>query len=80
MSAVPASSNETREERYDRMLSEMHTAILGNEKFGQPGLVKRMADVESTVREHDRKIYLWSTIATAAGVALTSVKEKILGP
>ena len=39
-------------EQHD-MLKQLHTAIVGDEKHGHTGLVKRMKNVEGIVEDHD---------------------------
>lgn len=37
------------EEHQEKMLREVHTALVGNEKMGHIGLIKRVSEVENAI-------------------------------
>jgi hypothetical protein len=57
---------------------EIKLALVGDPEYGHRGLVQRVDAIERTQAEHDRKIYLWSGLAAAAGMVLTFFKDKLL--
>ena len=56
-------------------IKELRDAIVGNAPMGQPGLIGRMATVETKVEQHDRKLLTWGSVVCAAGVAISFFKD-----
>lgn len=46
-------------------------ALIGDPALGHTGFAERLALVEKKAEDHDRKLLLWSGIATGASVAIT---------
>lgn len=57
-------------------LREIKTALIGN-NLGTPGIIPRLAAVEAQGSAHDRKLLVWGSILSAAGVALVFIKDII---
>ena len=69
----------------ENTLSKIETALVGNLPLGHRGIVTRIASIETEqtaqtlrIEGHDRKLYLWSGIASAAALAATFLKDKLL--
>lgn len=56
-------------------ITEIKYAVLGSPQNGQPSLGMRVATLEKTVETHDRKIWLFSTLAAAAGAILMALRD-----
>lgn len=67
----------------EKMLEEVHKAIVGDEDFGHVGLVKRMKSAEDTImlyqptiqafveRNKESKKLRWTIISTATGLIVS---------
>jgi hypothetical protein len=54
--------NEERFGKLEDSIDEIKTALIGNEKMGQSGIVQRLHDVEKKTAHHGR-IITWVTMA-----------------
>lgn len=52
-------------------VNRIESALVGDSKLGHTGFAERIALVEKKTEEHDKKLILWSGIATGASVAIT---------
>jgi len=67
------------QERLERMESgiyDIKIALVGNE-FGHKGLIPRLEKLESQTEQHDRKLLVWGSILSAAGLVLVYLKDYI---
>lgn len=67
-----------------KMLSEIHTALVGNPSMGVKGLAVRTADIEKDVetvkdqvRDHSKKLWLVTVVGGGMWAAVVSFKDKI---
>jgi hypothetical protein len=61
-----------RLESMDRSLKRLELSVIGDETFGQRGLVKRMGCIEQSVASLHRKAWYWggAVAGASAGVGL----------
>lgn len=52
-------------------VNRIELALVGDSKLGHTGFAERLALVEKKAEEHDRRLLLWSGIATGASVAIS---------
>lgn len=71
---------------HDKMLKEIHTALVGNPSLGVKGLVLRTAEAETgletvkeQVRDHGRKIWLVTVVGGGVWATIVAFKENIFG-
>lgn len=80
-SMAPPDSTEDDNKKQLREIAEavheIRNALVGNPRLGHRGLFHRVEVVEDRVEKHDRKLLVWGSVLTAAGVTLTFVKDKL---
>lgn len=68
-----------RLDRQDRVLDEIHTALVGNTELGHPGLVRRMDSVEKKLTSQEHQMLKWAGVVTGLSIALGALKQKLFG-
>lgn len=58
-----------RLEKIEKAVARIERALIGDQEFGQSGLIRRVGAVEGKVKNHDRKLLVWG--GTIAGVVAT---------
>lgn len=61
MSANAPQNLDDKIDELTKMVSDLHTALVGRKDLGTPGLISRMEKVESRVESHDRKLLVWTS-------------------
>ena len=59
-------------------VKDIKMALVGDPTMGHRGIVRRLKDLETVQADHARKIFLWTSLAGAAGTTLAFFKEKWL--
>lgn len=57
----------------------IETGLFGDADLKVRGLATKVDDLETKVEAHDRKLFLWSTVAAASGAILYAWGPKLLG-
>ena len=60
-------------------VNRIERALVGDSKLGQMGFAERLVLVEKKAEEHEKKIWLWSGMATGASVLLSKFWHQIVG-
>lgn len=60
-------------------VNRIERALVGDSKLGQMGFAERLVLVEKKAEEHERKIWLWSGMATGASVVISKFWHQIVG-
>lgn len=68
-----------RLDKQDKVLEAIHTALVGNGALGNPGLVKRIEDVEEKQKTHDKTMMKWAGVAAGAALVVTTFKDRLFG-
>lgn len=63
----------------DKLLSEIHGALVGNAGLGNSGLVARISHLESAQQRMDRNMTKWAGVVTGGVFVIQFVKNKLFG-
>lgn len=64
---------------HEQMLKELHTAIVGNEKYGHLGLVSRTKKIEERVKNIETKALIIGAGGAGAVLGLKGLILKLFG-
>lgn len=60
-------------------VNRIELALVGDSKLGHTGFAERLALVEKKTEEHEKKIWIWSGVATGASVVITKFWHQLVG-
>lgn len=60
-------------------LHRIELAVTGDSAVGHKGLAQRMEEAEAKIACSERRLLVWSGIATGAAVIITHLKLKLFG-
>jgi hypothetical protein len=66
-----------RLDRIERTIGEVKTALVGNARMGHRGIVHRIADVEASVENHNRKLVFATGFLAAFVAAFEIIRHKL---
>lgn len=58
-------------------MARVESGLFGDKQLGHKGLVKRVEEAETILASHDRKIFLWSTVAAGIGAFAMWAKDNL---
>lgn len=65
--------------QFEHKLNDIHRALVGDPQLGHKGIVDRLANVETHVERHNRKLLVWGGTVAGGLAVLEFFKARLFG-